>query len=92
MPFRMTHDEGPQPDDIERFGHDDGYCPECGNRVSDYADLCPNCNAWITGDVLPEPPIERGLRKRIRLFVIGTILVGFVITIYVAEFGWPRLG
>jgi len=75
----MMHvDEGPSPEDIERFGHDGGYCPDCGAEVYDDADLCPKCGTWITGEVLAEPPDAKEIRGRVKLVVVLATLLAFL--------------
>lgn len=76
--MRHDLDEGPSPEDIERFSHGGGYCPDCGAEVFDDADVCPSCGTWITGDVLSEPPEAREIRGRVRLVVVLATLFAFL--------------
>jgi hypothetical protein len=71
----MYRDEGPSPDDIDRFRDSTGYCPECGAEVWDDVEVCPKCSSPIGGNVLHRhPEAERARRKMITLIVIVTII------------------
>ena len=64
-------DEGPSPDDLDRFNADQsGYCPECGAEVWDNVEICPKCGLPIGGRVRTRPPSEQWLRQRWILLVI----------------------
>ena len=76
-----THvrDEGPSADDIRRFGGDDrsGYCPDCSALIYDDADVCPSCGAYVHGQVLSRPPVDRHVQRRFTILVIIIVLIGF---------------
>ncbi len=40
-------DEGPSPEDIERFNRETVRCPECGAEMYDDLPQCPRCRAWL---------------------------------------------
>ena len=73
------HDEGPSPEDIDRFGGDTGYCPACGAEVWDQAPQCPSCGHWIEGKVGSRPPMEAWMRSRTMLFVVIIVIIAFVL-------------
>ncbi|UCD74806.1 MAG: zinc ribbon domain-containing protein [Phycisphaerales bacterium] len=69
-------DEGPSPEDLERFEQGEAYCPHCGKEVFDDADICPHCGDYITGSTMRHPPHEQQFRRRwITLVVIVLILL-----------------
>jgi uncharacterized membrane protein YvbJ len=75
----MYRDEGPSPEDIERFNRDEtGFCPECGAELWDNADNCPKCGAWITGDVSHRHPETEAMRKRMITLIVILVLIGFL--------------
>ena len=51
---RQSHefDEGPTPDDLERFGGVTRPCPKCGKDVYDDAMMCAHCGASMEEDRL----------------------------------------
>ncbi|MDX2017179.1 MAG: zinc ribbon domain-containing protein, partial [Planctomycetota bacterium] len=49
MSGRDDHlDEGPQAEDLERFGHATVKCPKCGAEVYDEAEWCHKCGAVLS--------------------------------------------
>ncbi|MFN7021442.1 MAG: zinc ribbon domain-containing protein [Phycisphaerales bacterium] len=67
-PYDHDDDEGPSPDDIERFGDATRRCPECGKDVFDDSAVCYHCGyAFERAD---EPGAGRG-----RLWVVATVVV-----------------
>ena len=73
-------DEGPSPEDIERFGSDEGYCPKCGEAVWDQAPVCPGCGEHISGRTSSRPPELRQGRQRWIIAVALIVLLGFLLT------------
>lgn len=76
-----TTDEGPSPDDIERFSGETAYCPRCGAEVWDDAGACPACGAVLGGDTSAVHPITGGLRRRWLMLVAAIVLLAFVLAI-----------
>ena len=83
---RMSHyeeiDEGPSPEDLERFGgdgDDTGYCPQCGEEVWDQVDVCPQCGHAMTGGPGSRAPFEAWWRRRTILLVTIIVLIAFVL-------------
>jgi len=71
----MIDDEGPSPEDLERFSNGAAYCPECGAEVSDLADICPHCGAWIPrGPLRHHPEVTAIKRKTMVIIAIITLL------------------
>ena len=77
----MIEDEGPSPEDIERFSGETAYCPQCGAEVWDQAERCPACGEAVGGDVSSRPPLERWWRQRWVLLVALLALVAFLIAV-----------
>lgn len=75
----MIDDEGPGPDDLQRFGGDTAFCPECGTEVWDQVEICPSCGSLIGGRTRARPPVEHWLRHRWLILVALAALVAFVI-------------
>ncbi len=76
----MTRDEGPSPDDIDRFGGDDqeAYCPRCGAVVWDDAEFCPSCGDQISGRTSSKPPVVREMQRRWMILVAIFVLISFL--------------
>ncbi len=45
----MSRDDGPDADDLARFGGDTAFCPDCGAEVWDQAEVCPACSSLVGG-------------------------------------------
>ena len=73
---RRNHeiDEGPTPDDLERFGGVTRPCPSCGKDVYDDAMMCAHCGASMEEDKL-----SRGGKGRGTMFVL--VVVSLVVLI-----------
>ena len=72
-------DEGPSPEDLERFGEDaGGQCPKCGAEVSDLADKCPRCGVWFTGGPRHEHPEVTAFRRRMIAVIAIITLIAFL--------------
>ncbi len=76
----MIQDEGPSPDDIDRFGGDDqeAYCPRCGAVVWDDAEFCPSCGDQIGGRTTSKPPVVREIQRRWMILVAIFVLISFL--------------
>ncbi|MEE3001625.1 MAG: zinc ribbon domain-containing protein [Planctomycetota bacterium] len=76
----MMRDEGPSPDDIDRFGGDDqeAYCPRCGAVVWDDAEFCPSCGDQISGRTSSKPPVVREMQRRWMILVAIFVLISFL--------------
>ena len=76
-------DEGPSPEDLERFGGDTAYCPDCGEEIWDLAETCPKCHAYLDGGTDRRPPVESWFHNRwILLVVILTILAFALVYVF----------
>ena len=75
------HDEGPSPEDIERFSHEDAFCPACGEEIWDQAEFCPACRAPIGGQTTFRPPAESWFRNRWMVLVAIIALIAFLLLI-----------
>ncbi len=80
MPRRKDPDEGPSPDDLDRFGDDaprtaaDAICPDCGAPVWSEADVCPKCFSYLGGEAVRAR--RRGyFAKHWKLLVVILLLV-----------------
>ena len=60
---RQSHDfdEGPTPDDLERFGGVTRPCPSCGKDVYDDAMMCAHCGASMEEDRLSRGGKGKGI-------------------------------
>ncbi len=71
-------DEGPSPEDLDRFGGDTACCPDCGSEIWDQADICPDCGAFLTAGTTSRPPTQTWWRRRsmalISLLVVAALL------------------
>jgi len=68
-------DDGPSPDDLERFGDVTRTCPECGKQVYDDAAVCYHCAHAFER--------ESGARRGPTVFVVVVVMlliVAFLIT------------
>ena len=74
----MLDDEGPSPEDLERFSDETGYCPSCGEEIWDLVDFCPKCHEPLPDGPASRPPVEADLRRRWRMLVIVLVIVGLV--------------
>ncbi len=74
-------DEGPSPEDLERFGGETAHCPRCGAEIWDQAEFCPDCGDQVGGQTTSRPPLEGWLRHR-WLALIGLLaLAAFLLWI-----------
>ena len=76
-------DEGPSPEDLERFGGDTGRCPSCGEEVWDQADVCPSCGNYLGGRVDAHHPLERWWRGKWAVLIVGVLLAAMVLVFVV---------
>ncbi len=74
-------DEGPSPDDLDRFSGETAFCPHCGEEVWDEAGACRGCGALLGGDTSARHPITAGLRRRWLVLVAAIVLLAFVLAI-----------
>lgn len=79
-------DEGPSPEDIERFDRDMAYCPDCGAEVWDQAEICPKCHAYLGGHTSSRLPIQRWFQHRWFLLIVFALLLAFAL---MWLNGWP---
>jgi uncharacterized membrane protein YvbJ len=71
-------DEGPSPEDLERFGDDaTGYCPACGEEIWDDVEQCPKCHAYI-GGASSRRPDEAAARRKIYAIIAVVTIIGFL--------------
>ena len=73
------YDEGPSPEDIDRFGDDTAYCPECGAEIWDQAEACPECGSYLSGGPSSRQPIESWFQRRWYLLVVIVVLIAFIL-------------
>lgn len=59
-------DEGPSPEDIERFGSETINCSSCGKEVYDEAAICPACLEPVTNEKRSHP---------LSRWIVGSILM-----------------
>lgn len=77
----MTVDEGPSPEDIERFSEETGFCPDCGAEIWDQAEVCPECHAYISGGAGHRSPGEEWFRRKWIGLVIIAVLIAFAMLV-----------
>lgn len=65
-------DDGPSPDDIERFGDVTRPCPSCGKHISDQAQQCHWCGEWVSTP-----------REVVRMSTLNKIIVALLIMVFV---------
>ncbi len=73
------HDEGPNEDDLNRFGDDTAYCPECGGEIWDQAEFCPECGSYLAGRTSSRPPLEREFRSKWIVLIAIIVLIAFIL-------------
>lgn len=79
-------DEGPSPEDIERFGGDDDYdedvitCPSCGAEVWHEVSVCPKCRIPIGVHSGRQSPQQKYFQDRTTVLVIVLVIVGLIIS------------
>ena len=73
------NDEGPSPEDLDRFSGDTAHCPDCGAEIWDQAEFCPECGNHVGGETLSRPPLERWMRHRWLMLVALLALLAFVL-------------
>lgn len=71
-------DEGPSPEDLERFDDPTILCPECGCTLYDDVEVCWNCGQALDGRRTGKPPAW--------VLAVVVVLVAVMIWGYVA--GW----
>lgn len=71
-------DEGPQAEDLERFGHATVKCRKCGAEVYDEAEWCHKCGAVLA----PDPDTGGGTPKWVMITAIS-LAVGFILFVIV---------
>ncbi|MHC4415290.1 MAG: hypothetical protein ACYS0G_08405 [Planctomycetota bacterium] len=71
-------DEGPSPQDLERFDRSTASCPECGAQMWDQAEICPSCGEWV---VAGRPPLKRSSRRGWIVLVAAIVLVAFLVAV-----------
>lgn len=72
-PIEHEHDDdGPSPDDLERFGDVTRPCPSCGKYISDQAQQCHWCGDWVTAP-----------REMVRMSTLNKIIVALLIVVFV---------
>lgn len=73
-------DEGPSPEDIERFSREHAWCPECGEEIWDQAEFCPACGQYLAGKVASRSPDEGKMRSKWIIVVAIIVLIAFLLT------------
>ena len=71
-------DEGPSPEDLERFDGETAYCPECGAQIWDQADVCPKCFSYLAGETSSRPPLETWFRRLWLLLVVIVLVIAML--------------
>jgi predicted nucleic acid-binding Zn ribbon protein len=76
-PPRRTHDddEGPIPQDLERFSGVTRHCPNCGGESYDDVTFCPHCQTDMDAAL-------RNRRRRVPPWVMITAFVVLVLMIF----------
>lgn len=74
-------DDGPSPEDLQRFSGETGFCPDCGAEIWDGAGVCPSCGAVLVGDIGSRHPVEVMLRRRWLTLVAVIVLLAFLVAI-----------
>ena len=74
-------DEGPSPEDIERFGRGEetGYCPACGAEIWDLVDFCPKCHESLPGGAARRPPLEEHFRRKWIVLVVILMAIAMLL-------------
>ncbi len=70
-------DEDPSPEDLERFSGDTALCPDCGAQVWDQAEVCSSCGAYLHGETVSQPPVQRWFRRRWLTLVAVVTAIAF---------------
>ena len=71
-------DEGPSPEDIERFSREDtGFCPDCGEEVWDDAPKCKTCGTWLYEAASSRHPVDAAFRKQSFAIIGVVVLIAF---------------
>ena len=74
-------DEGPSPEDLNRFAGETAHCPECGEEIWDQAEFCPACKAYIAGETISDPPVPHDFKHRMIALIAFITLLAFVVLI-----------
>ncbi|MDP6602155.1 MAG: zinc ribbon domain-containing protein [Phycisphaerales bacterium] len=73
------HDDGPSPEDIERFSGDEtAFCPHCGAEIWDEAPQCSACDAWLHEGPSRHHPVEASLQKRVMIVLVAIVSLAFL--------------
>lgn len=72
-------DEGPSPEDIERFSRETAYCPDCGAEIWDAAEVCPECSAYIGGNTRSNSPVQAWFNNKMIVLIVIAIIIGLVL-------------
>ena len=72
-------DEGPSPEDLNRFGGDTAHCPECGEEIWDQAEFCPACRTHLGGHTSSRSPEVHDFRRRTMVVVAIIALIAFLL-------------
>ncbi len=70
--------EGPSPEDLERFSDESGHCPECGASIWDQADICPKCFSYLAGHTSSYHPVTRVFAQKWRVIIVLLVVVAFL--------------
>lgn len=71
--------EGPDAEDLARFGGETRPCPRCGHEVHDLADACPGCGHWLD-DATSGAGTAAGWRSGlVWIVILGLAGVGWVV-------------
>ncbi len=74
-------DEGPSPEDLNRFASDTAHCPECGEEIWDQAEFCPACKTHLGGGTISEPPVAHDIKHRMITIIALLTLLAFMLLI-----------
>jgi hypothetical protein len=72
-------DEGPSPEDLERFGAETAHCPHCGAEIWDQAEACPECHEYLVGGPSSRAPLHEWWRQRWIILVVIAAIVALLL-------------